>query len=182
MSRGFGGGRPGGFGDRRGGGPSFDRPRGGGGGFGGDRRGGGFGGDRRGGGSFGDRRGGFGDRRGGGFGGGGSGGHGDPGKNLRRPKWDEYQLVPFEKKFYNPHPHLANANPKDVEAYRNEREITVVKGSNLPNPITNFEEAGFPDYVMREIGRNGFSAPTPIQAQGWPIALSGNLIFVLFLL
>ena len=49
MSRGFGGGRGGGFGDRRPG-PSFGDRRGGGGfGGGGDRRGGGFG-DRRGGG------------------------------------------------------------------------------------------------------------------------------------
>ena len=158
MSRGFGGGRPGGFGDRRGG-PSFDRR--GGGSFGGrggygDRRGGGFGG------------------RSGGFGGGGGGGNDMPGKGLRRPKWDQFQLVPFEKHFYNPHPALANANPKDVESYRFDREITIVKGQNIPNPITNFSEAGFPDYVLREINKNGFQAPTAIQAQGWPLALSGK--------
>merc|ERR550532_1704743 len=116
----------GGFGDRRGGGggfgrgggggrpgPSFDR-RGGGGGFGGgDRRGGNFGGSR-GGGGYG----------GGGFGGGGGGGGGSfdqPGKSLRQVKWDQFQLVPFEKAFYNPAPHLLNANPKDVERYRHER-------------------------------------------------------------
>ena len=29
------------------------------------------------------------------------------------------------------------------------------------------------DYVMNQIHRNNWSAPTPIQAQGWPIALSG---------
>ena len=47
------------------------------------------------------------------------------------------------------------------------------RGSNLPNPITNFEEAGFPDYVISEIKRQKFDAPTPIQAQGWALALSG---------
>merc|ERR550532_564571 len=169
----------GGFGDRRGGGggfgrgggggrpgPSFDR-RGGGGGFGGgDRRGGNFGGSR-GGGGYG----------GGGFGGGGGGGGSfdQPGKSLRQVKWDQFQLVPFEKAFYNPAPHLLNANPKDVERYRHEREITIMKGgSACPNPITNFEDAGLPDYVMREINRKGFTEPTAIQAQGWPMALSGH--------
>ena len=147
MSRGFGGGggRGGGFGDRRGGGPSFDR-----------RGSGGFGGG------------------GGGGGGGGSFGNDMPGKGLRRPKWDQFQLVPFEKHFYNPAPHLVNANPKDVERYRFNREITIVKGgSAAPNPITNFEDAGLPDYVMREITRKQFTEPTAIQAQGWPMALSG---------
>ena len=142
----------GGFGDRRGGGggfgrgggggrpgPSFDR-RGGGGFGGGDRRGGSFGGSR-GGGGYG----------GGGYGGGGGGssfGNDQPGKSLRQVKWDQFQLVPFEKAFYNPAPHLLNANPKDVERYRFEREITIMKGgSAAPNPITNFEDAGLPDYV-----------------------------------
>lgn len=37
-----------------------------------------------------------------------------------------------------------------------------------------FEEAGFPDYVMSEIRKMGFKYPTAIQAQGWPIALSGR--------
>ena len=63
-------------------------------------------------------------------------------------KWDQFQLVPFEKAFYNPAPHLLNANPKDVEKYRFEREITIMRGgSACPNPITNFEDAGLPDYV-----------------------------------
>jgi ATP-dependent RNA helicase DDX5/DBP2 len=47
------------------------------------------------------------------------------------------------------------------------------RGSNLPNPITNFEDAGFPDYVIAEIRRQKFDHPTPIQAQGWALALSG---------
>ena len=51
---------------------------------------------------------------GGGSRGGGPGGSSGemPGKSLRRPKWDQFQLVPFEKSFYNPHSNLANANPR----------------------------------------------------------------------
>ena len=155
--RGFGGSRGGGYGDR-------DRSFG-------DRRGGGYGG--------GGSRGGFQDRRGGGsFGGSWGGGAGSrnetPGKGLNKPRWDQLELVPFEKHFYNPHPNIANANPKDVEEYRFQKEISIVRGAHkCPNPITNFDEGGIPDYVMREIQRKNFSAPTPIQAQGWAIALAG---------
>ena len=96
-----------------------------------------------------------------------------PGENLRKPRWDNYTLVPFEKHFYNPHPNLINADPRDVDRYRYEKEISIQRGSNVPNPITSFAEAGFPDYVMKEIQKQNFSVPTSIQAQGWPIALSG---------
>lgn len=47
-------------------------------------------------------------------------------------------------------------------------------GSELPNPIQSFEEAGFPDYIMNVLEKNNFEQPTPIQAQGIPIALSGH--------
>lgn len=82
-------------------------------------------------------------------------------------------MVPFEKRFYTPHPNVVNADPRMVEKFRFEKEIMVVKGNNIPHPITSFEEAGVPDYVMREIQRQSYSEPTAIQAQGWPIALSG---------
>ena len=52
---------------------------------------------------------GFGDR-----GGGGGMKNKQPGGNLRKPRWDEYTLVPFEKHFYNPHPNLLNADPREV--------------------------------------------------------------------
>ena len=97
-----------------------------------------------------------------------------PGDSLRKPSWDSYNLVPFEKNFYSPHSEILNANPRDVERYRHEKEITIMRGNNVPSPITSFEAAGLPDYVQKEIENQKFSAPTPIQAQGWPIALSGH--------
>jgi superfamily II DNA/RNA helicase len=97
-----------------------------------------------------------------------------PGENLRKPHWDNFALVPFERNFYNPHPNLLNADPRDVEAYRAKKEITIMRGHDVPNPITNFNEAGFPDYVIKEIQKQGFEEPTAIQSQGWPIALSGH--------
>ncbi|KAK3919573.1 putative ATP-dependent RNA helicase DDX17 [Frankliniella fusca] len=138
------------------------------------RRGGGgrdFG--RSGGGSrFGGGGGGF----GGGFGGGGFGSSlkgKQPGERLRKPRWDMSTLQPFRKDFYVPHPTVANRTPQEVAAYRSSVEITV-KGVDVPQPIMYFEEVNFPDYVTAEIRKQGFSQPTPIQAQGWPIAMSGR--------
>merc|ERR1712176_1429823 len=47
-------------------------------------------------------------------------------------------------------------------------------GPNCPKPVRTFEEASFPEYVLEEVSRAGFKEPTPIQVQGWPIALSGR--------
>lgn len=57
-----------------------------------------------------------------------------------------------------------------AEAYRRHHEITVI-GASVPIPFITFESTGFPSEILREIHQAGFSAPTPIQAQSWPIAL-----------
>ena len=31
-----------------------------------------------------------------------------------------------------------------------------------------------PEYVLSEVMKQGFAAPTPIQSQGWPMALLGK--------
>ncbi|XP_073108641.1 ATP-dependent RNA helicase-like protein DB10 isoform X2 [Elaeis guineensis] len=60
-----------------------------------------------------------------------------------------------------------------VEAYRRQHEI-VVTGDDVPAPYTTFESAGFPSEILRAIHHVGFSVPTPIQAQSWPIALQSR--------
>ncbi|XP_071915908.1 ATP-dependent RNA helicase-like protein DB10 [Coffea arabica] len=59
------------------------------------------------------------------------------------------------------------------EAYRHRHEISVT-GDNVPPPLTLFDSTGFPSEILREVYNAGFSAPTPIQAQSWPIALQGR--------
>ncbi|CAO3582655.1 unnamed protein product [Absidia cylindrospora] len=51
--------------------------------------------------------------------------------------------------------------------------MTVV-GHDVPKPLKTFAEANFPSYVMRELETLGFPSPTPIQCQGWPMALKGD--------
>ncbi|KAI0510314.1 hypothetical protein KFK09_010915 [Dendrobium nobile] len=60
-----------------------------------------------------------------------------------------------------------------AEAYRRRHEITVI-GANVPIPYITFESTGFPSEILREINQAGFSAPTPIQAQSWPVALQNR--------
>ncbi|XP_020593261.1 ATP-dependent RNA helicase-like protein DB10 isoform X2 [Phalaenopsis equestris] len=60
-----------------------------------------------------------------------------------------------------------------AEAYRRHNEITVT-GDDIPAPYMTFESAGFAPEILKEVHRAGFSCPTPIQAQSWPIALQGH--------
>ena len=117
---------------------------------------------------------------GGGFNGGGrydsAKGFDNPGKALRDVDWNKHSLVPFEKHFYAPHPNIKDAHPRDVEKFRSENQITVMRGDNIPNPITNFAEAGFPDYVNTAIRQARFEKPTAIQAQGWAL---GTISYIL---
>ncbi|KAK6634221.1 putative ATP-dependent RNA helicase ddx5 [Polyplax serrata] len=95
-----------------------------------------------------------------------------PGGALRKPRWSQIELQPFTKNFYVPHPNVLKRSMQEVEKYRHEKEITV-KGVKVPAPIMYFTDVNWPDYVQREIQKQGFTEPTAIQAQGWPIALSG---------
>ncbi|KAI6682818.1 hypothetical protein NL676_028731 [Syzygium grande] len=48
------------------------------------------------------------------------------------------------------------------------------RGDDVPKPIRTFEEASFPGYCLNVIANLGFVEPTPIQSQGWPMALKGR--------
>uniref|UniRef100_A0A667X4V4 RNA helicase n=1 Tax=Myripristis murdjan TaxID=586833 RepID=A0A667X4V4_9TELE len=112
----------------------------------------------------------FGGSRGGG---GGGGKYGNPGERLRKKHWNLDELPKFEKNFYQQHPDVTRRSPQEVEQYRRAKTVTV-KGRECPNPIMKFHEASFPSYVMDVINKQNWTEPTPIQAQGWPLALSGK--------
>ncbi|CAA9997370.1 unnamed protein product [Nesidiocoris tenuis] len=95
-------------------------------------------------------------------------------------------LEPFKKEFYVPSATVMSRedlihsiiidyhcrSDEEIEAYRQAKSITL-NGDRIPPPIMNFDEVNLPEYVMAEIKKQGYDNPTPIQAQGWPIALSG---------
>lgn len=64
-------------------------------------------------------------------------------------------------------------SPDEVNLYRVDKAITI-RGANVPDPSQFFIEGNFPESVVQELKKQGFSEPTAIQAQGWPIALSGR--------
>jgi len=113
----------------------------------------------------------YGGRGGGGFGGGRDKYQTDF-NSLRNVDWSRQDLMPFEKNFYQPSSTVLKRSYHEVEEYRKRNQITI-KGDNVPNPIQYFTDYNLPDFVMREVERQKYDAPTPIQAQGWPIALSG---------
>ncbi|CAL9072497.1 unnamed protein product [Musa textilis] len=72
-----------------------------------------------------------------------------------------------------------------ADAYRQHHEVTAMvrndvrlhsitiecEGNDVPPPFMTFEATGFPPEILREMHLAGFSSPTPIQAQTWPVAL-----------
>lgn len=95
------------------------------------------------------------------------------GAGLKTQHWDMATLPRFEKSFYKEDEQVAKRSARDVDAFRREKEISI-QGKNVPRPVETFDEAGFPAYVMSEVKAQGFTHPTAIQSQGWPMALSGR--------
>ncbi|KAI0879710.1 P-loop containing nucleoside triphosphate hydrolase protein [Hypoxylon argillaceum] len=95
------------------------------------------------------------------------------GAGLSKPTWDLGTLPKFEKSFYKEDDAVAQRPSSEVERFRRDHQITIA-GSDVPKPVETFDEAGFPRYVMDEVKAQGFPAPTAIQSQGWPMALSGR--------
>ena len=114
---------------------------------------------------------------GGGYGGYGGGDKrsrmGDLGSQLMTPQWGAIETIPFEKNFYREHEAVTALSEREVEAIRRSMEMTVY-GRDIPKPVRTFEQACLPMAVLTQLQRLGFEAPTAIQSQGWPMAMSGR--------
>lgn len=95
------------------------------------------------------------------------------GGNLNTIDFTRTQLIPFEKNFYIEHPDVQKRSESDAAAWRASHQIVVV-GHGVPKPCLTFDEASMPEYILTEVLKQGFSKPTPIQSQGWPMALLGK--------
>ncbi|CAH8505526.1 unnamed protein product [Schistosoma guineensis] len=89
------------------------------------------------------------------------------------PDWKSSELPKFEKKFYQEHPLSASRSEAEVEAFRKKYKMSL-SGRDVPRPVLSFNELNVPDYILSVIAKNGWQLPTPIQSQGWPMALSGR--------
>ncbi|KJA13443.1 hypothetical protein HYPSUDRAFT_73013 [Hypholoma sublateritium FD-334 SS-4] len=95
------------------------------------------------------------------------------GGGLRTVDWANTKLEHFEKNFYIEDKRVSARSEAEIEQFKREKEMKI-QGRNVPRPVTSFDEVGFPEYLMTSIREQGFPAPTPIQCQAWPMALSGR--------
>jgi DEAD/DEAH box helicase len=98
------------------------------------------------------------------------------GQGLSQIDFSKTELVPFEKDFYIEHPDVSARSDAQADAWRASKGIQVRNcgAGEVPKPVFTFDEASMPEYVLNEVLKCGFDKPTPIQSQGWPMALKGN--------
>jgi len=97
-------------------------------------------------------------------------GRGQIGESLRPRDWSQVQLPAVQPLQFQP----SNSIPHDETAkFRKEAELRI-EGENIPAPLRSFEESNFPSAILTKFQQMGFQAPTPIQAQSWPMILSGR--------
>lgn len=91
---------------------------------------------------------------------------------LKAPNWDEIKLPKINKNIYQPSVLTESRSNKQLDAYRLKHQITVPQSS--PKPVFTFDELNLPKSLLEEIKQLNFADCTPIQAQGFPILLSGT--------
>jgi ATP-dependent RNA helicase DDX5/DBP2 len=65
------------------------------------------------------------------------------GAGLQKPSFDLDTLPKFEKNFYHEAATVKQRSDREIEDFRNKKEIRVA-GKHIPRPVETFEEAGFP--------------------------------------
>ena len=82
----------------------------------------------------------------------------------------------FPRNTFQPSENYENKTKEEIEAFLKENEITIVNNNKIdvPKPVFSFEECGFSgNGMLKPLEKAGFDKPMAIQAQGWPIAMSG---------
>ncbi|KAL3134722.1 hypothetical protein ABBQ32_007725 [Trebouxia sp. C0010 RCD-2024] len=76
----------------------------------------------------------------------------------------------IQKDLYQEHPSVSGMSMEEVAKHRADRD-TAVTGVDL-RPVLQFDQAGFSTDLLH--ATRDFAQPSPIQAQCWPIILSGH--------
>lgn len=117
----------------------------------------------------GQQRGGYGGGRGGPISAGGALGAG-----LQVVDWKAMNLPPVNKDFYRESASVSGMSKSEVDSIRSKHEIRILSPGGAPNPVMKFEDTGFPSDVLQRLHGAGFTSPSPIQTQSWPILLKGH--------
>ncbi|KAG6613360.1 DEAD-box ATP-dependent RNA helicase 24 [Phytophthora cinnamomi] len=79
----------------------------------------------------------------------------------------------FRKNFYIPHSETSSLSNQEVSKLRLELSVKV-NGTDVPSPVRSFMHLGFDRKMLQTLMKLGLEAPTAIQAQAFPVALSGR--------
>lgn len=79
----------------------------------------------------------------------------------------------FTKNFYEEHEEIARLTVAEVDDLRQKLGVKVT-GACAPKPTTSFAHFGFDKQLLKAIRKSEYVQPSPIQAQGVPVALSGR--------
>ncbi|KAF0986639.1 hypothetical protein HZS_1974 [Henneguya salminicola] len=79
----------------------------------------------------------------------------------------------FQKNFHLSHQDLDKLKPEEIEKLRKNLDIKVSGLGAIP-PCVSFAYFGFDDSLLETIRKHSYYTPTPIQAQGIPVVLSGR--------
>ncbi|CAH0481757.1 unnamed protein product [Peronospora belbahrii] len=83
------------------------------------------------------------------------------------------QYEPFRKTFYTLHNETAALDEHQVAQIRAELNVKV-HGTHVPAPVRSFMHLGFDRKMLQMLMKLGLEAPTAIQSQAFPVALSGR--------
>ena len=79
----------------------------------------------------------------------------------------------FQRVFYDAPASLKSMSASEVQAARDALAVTQVDGLSTDlAPVSSFADAGFSKELLRVTAQ--FKTPSPIQAQSWPIIMSGH--------
>ncbi|KAJ3433947.1 atp-dependent RNA helicase ddx5-related [Anaeramoeba flamelloides] len=87
---------------------------------------------------------------------------------------EEQKEIKFEKDFYKEHEEVKEMTKEDALEIRKEHEIKVLNCETFYKPLTSFQQADFPEKILELIKEKEFEKPSPIQAQTWPMVMSGH--------
>ncbi|XP_071503137.1 probable ATP-dependent RNA helicase DDX53 [Diadema antillarum] len=96
-----------------------------------------------------------------------------------KEKWKNYPKI--IKDFFIEHSDIKFMTDQEADAFKKVIGVTTVDESAeelkrvMPKPVKTFEKA-FQEYpeILKEIYKQKFTKPSPIQSQGWPVAFQGH--------
>ena len=91
------------------------------------------------------------------------------------PSIDHTQInyPPFSKNFYIEHEDMIRLDYMRIKDLRAKLNVKVL-GVKPPKPVSSFAHFNFDEQLMKIIRKCEYTQPTPIQAQGVPVVLSGR--------